>query len=39
MMAVTGLNNMHFLNQSVKPTGGDLRNLNGNIELVDNGVS
>ena len=39
MMAVTGLNNMHFLNQLVKPTGGDLRNLNGNIELVENGVS
>jgi hypothetical protein len=39
MMAVTGLNNMHFLNQSVKPTGGDLKNMNGNIEFGENGVS
>jgi len=39
MMAVTGIDNMQFLNQSVKPVGGDLKNFNDNIELFENGAS
>jgi len=35
MMAVTGINNMQFLNQSVKPDCGDLKNMGNNIEFVD----
>jgi len=33
MMAVTGVNNMQFLNQSYKPDGGDLKNMGNDIEF------
>ena len=36
MMAVTGINNMQFLNQSVKPDGGDLKNMGNNFEFMEN---
>ena len=37
-MAVTGLNNTQFLNQSVKPAGGELKNINDNMDLFENGA-